>query len=156
MKKMISTMLALVLVLSLSVTAFAAEVTEEGDTDVEITVAIAPTYTVTIPTTTNVTFNETSTSFGKVALTAAQLEPDASVKVTLNANSTLKNKADESKTIDYTITDNNGSKFEETSFTALGEVPLIINITQEAWDSAYAGAYSDTVTFTVSYVITTP
>lgn len=153
MKKLTAAILALVLTFSLSATAFAEEINQEGNTNVEITASVAPTYTVTIPTATNVTFNKTSTSFGKVALTAARLEPGASVKVTLTADNTLKNKADGSKTIAYTITDSNGTDFSEKSFTTVGEeVPLTINITQDEWNKAYAGDYEDIVIFKVAYV----
>ena len=150
MKKLTALVLALVLVLSLSVTAFAAE----DNRNTNITTSIAPTYTVTIPADTNVTFNTLSTSFGSVKLEAAQIDPGYAVKVELNASGLLKNGADNTKTIAYAINDANGA-FTSAQYTTAGEqTPLTIDITQEAWNAAFAGSYSDTVTFTVSYINT--
>lgn len=51
--------------------------------------------------------------------------------------------------------DKNGKAFTAQQYTAAGqETPLTIDITQAAWNAAFAGSYSDTVTFTVSYVNT--
>lgn len=158
MKKLTALVLTLALTLSLSVTAFAAEITDQDgspkDTTVEITTSIEPTYTVTIPANTTVAFNATSTSFGSIKLDAAQLDPGYAVKVELSASNTLKNKADADKTIAYTIKDGNGVFTSAEYLTAGDSTALTIDITQAAWDAAYAGEYSDTVTFTVSYVET--
>lgn len=157
MKKLTALVLAIVLTLSLSVTAFAAEV-NQGSTsntaDTKITTSIAPTYTVTIPADTTVTFNTLSTSFGSVTLTAAQIDPGYAVKVALTASGTLKNQADTNRTIAYAIHDANGA-FTSAQYTTAGDkTDLTIAITQDAWNAAFAGSYSDTVTFTVSYINT--
>ena len=150
MKKLTALVLVIVLSLSLSVTAFAAD-----DRGTAITTSIDPTYTVTIPANTNVTFNTLSTSFGAVTLTAAQIDPGYAVKVELNASGTLKNQADNTKTIAYTVNDANGDAFTVGTYTTAGDkTDLTIDITQEAWNAAFAGQYSDTVTFTVSYINT--
>ena len=108
-----------------------------------------------IPANTTVAFNATSTPFGSVKLDAAQINPGYAVKVELNASGKLKNQADNNKTIAYTINDKNGKAFTAQQYTAAGqETPLTIDITQAAWNAAFAGSYSDTVTFTVSYVNT--
>lgn len=155
MKKFTAILLALILTLSISVTAFAAEINQDSEpktTDVTVTTSIDPTYTVTIPADVNVKFNETSTDFGSVKLDAAQIDPGYVVRVALNAGGTLKNAADSSKTIAYAVNDENGAFTSADYDTAGQETPLTIDITQEAWNTAYAGDYSDTVTFTVSYV----
>ena len=150
MKKLTALVLVIVLSLSLSVTAFAAD-----NRNTTITTSINPTYTVTIPANTNVTFNTLSTSFGAVTLTAAQIDPGYAVKVELNASGTLKNQADNTKTIAYTVNDANGDAFTVGTYTTAGDkTDLTIDITQEAWNAAFAGQYSDTVTFTVSYINT--
>ena len=155
MKKLIAIALVLMLAFSLSVTAYAGSISQDStskSTDVEVKTSIAPTYTVSIPADTTVTFNTLTTSFGSVKLESAQIEPYAFVYVSLNASGTLKNQADTSKTIAYTI-QYGGNAFTGTSLTKAGQSkPLTINITQDAWNAAYAGSYSDTVTFTVSYM----
>lgn len=157
MKKLLTFALTLVMVLFMSVTAFAAEINQGSEpktADVTVTISIDPTYTVTIPANTNVTFNTLSTTFGSVKLDAARIEPGHAVKVELNASGMLKNQADASKTIAYTINDANGA-FTSAQYTTAGEqTPLTIDITQAAWNAAFAGQYSDTVTFTVSYINT--
>ena len=149
MKKLTALVLVIVLSLSLSVTVFAAD-----NRNTTITTSINPTYTVTIPANTNVTFNTLSTSFGAVTLTAAQIDPGYAVKVVLTASGKLKNQADNTKTIAYTIKDASGA-FTSAQYTTAGDkTDLTIDITQAAWNAAFAGQYSDTVTFTVSYINT--
>lgn len=158
MKKLTALVLAIVLTLSLSVTAFAAEINQGSDpktANVTVTTSIDPTYTVTIPADVQVTFNETSATFGTVKLDAAQIDPGYAVQVALTASGTLKNQADNTKTIAYTVNDANGDAFTVGTYTTAGEqTPLTIDITQAAWNAAFAGTYSDTVTFTVSYINT--
>lgn len=159
MKKWIALLLTLALALSLSVTAFAAEINQDSDpqeAEVKVTTSIEPTYTVTIPEDVQVTFNETSTKFGTIELTGAQLDPEYAVTVTLTASGTLKNEADQTKTIAYAVNSDDGA-FESAAYQKEGEsTDLTIDITQEAWDAAYAGDYSDIVTFTISYDKVTP
>lgn len=155
MKKLIAIALVLALALSLSVTAFAGCIDQDStskSTNVEVTTSIAPSYIVTIPANTTVTFNTLTTSFGSVKLESAQIHPGGFIEVTLDASSTLKNKYDVNlSTIAYTIKSGN-SVFKSANFYRAGqEKALTINITQDAWNAAYAGEYSDTVTFTVAY-----
>lgn len=155
MKKFTAIILTLVLILSLSVTAFATEINQDSDpktSDVTVTTSIEPTYTVTIPANTTVDFNATSTSFGAIQLDAAQIDPGYVVRVALDASGTLKNAKDTRKTIAYTVNDVN-SAFVSADYTVAGQsTPLTIDITQDAWNTAFAGDYSDVMTFTVSYV----
>ena len=54
--------------------------------------------------------------------------------------------------IPYTINDASGDVFTSADYLAVGDkTDLTINITQDDWNKAAAGAYADTVTFTVSY-----
>lgn len=181
MKKLFSIVLALVLALSLSVTAFAAS--GEGgagtDTTTEDTIIepdaennyepngtgttkvkyeVKPTYSVTIPESMTVDFHASSTDFGIIKLKAARINLGYAVKVALNASGTLKNKADASKTIPYTIRDKAADEaFSSREYQTVGDsTALTIDITGEAWDAAYGGNYSDTVTFTISYEAVTP
>ena len=145
MKKIFALILAIALMASLSVTAFAAD-------DVEITTSIAPTYTVTIPADVNVAFNATETAFGAIEVTAAQIHPDKCIKVVLTADGELENGIDSTKVIPYVIKDADGNPFTSATYLTEGDkTELSIHITAEDWNAAYAGSYSDTVTFTITY-----
>ena len=149
MKKILSAVLAIALLTSLSVTVFA-ENTVGGDAD--ITTSIAPTYTVTIPADVNVDFNATETEFGVIEVTASQIHPDKCIKVALTTDGELNNAIDSTKVIPYVIMDGEGNAFTfDTYLTEGDKTELSIHITAEDWNAAYAGEYSDTVTFTVSY-----
>ena len=141
--------------LPMTSTTFAAEITEDdgnpAQESVNISTSIAPTYTVTIPKDMAVEFNKTSTAFGTISLDEAQIDPGYAVKVELTASGLLKNKADNTKTIAYAI-NAGGAVFRSREYTTAGQsTPLTIDITRQAWNQAYAGDYSDTVTFTISY-----
>lgn len=149
MKKLFAIALALVLVASLSVTAFAANTTG-GNAD--ITTSIEPTYTVTIPANTNVNFNATETAFGAIEVTASQIHPDKQIRVTLTTDGELNNTIDTTKVIPYVIKDASGAAFTTATYLTEGDKTVLsIHITADDWNAAYAGDYTDTVTFTVSY-----
>ncbi len=153
MKKLIAFFITAVLLTAASTTAFAAEINQDSDlktSQATVTTSIAPTYTVSIPENISVAFNAASTQWGSIEVTQAQIDPDKQIVVSLTAG-TLKNSADSTKIIPYTVNDANGV-FTEASYLAKGDkTDLTINITAEDWNKAYAGSYSDTVTFTVSY-----
>lgn len=159
MKKYITFLLVFTMMLILQMSAFAAsgndnQISNAGTTNVTVTTSISPSYTVQIPANVSVEYNKLSTEFGSIKLESARLDPGYAVKVNLDASGTLKNLADNSKTIAYVVNDGT-TAFTAAQYTTAGqETPLTINITQEAWNSAYAGSYSDTVTFTVSYIDT--
>ena len=149
MKKVLTFALAVMLIMSLSVTAFAANTTG-GEAD--ITTSIAPTYTVTIPADVNVQFNATETAFGAIEVEAAQIHPDKCIKVELTSDGKLENSIDATKVIPYAIKDSTGAAFTSATYLTEGDkTELSIHITADDWNAAYAGEYSDTVTFTVSY-----
>lgn len=154
MKKLTAVFLTLAVTLSLSTAAFAAEIdqdTAKKTSQAIITTSIEPTYTVTIPGNVNVAFSATSSDFGTISLDEAKLEPGYAVWVSLATDNALVNEADSTKTISYAV-NANGTAFTSASHTTAGEkTKLTIEITQEAWNAACAGDYSDTVTFTVSY-----
>ena len=149
MKKLFALILTVCLLASLSVTAFAAN-TIGGDAD--ITTSIAPTYTVTIPADVNVAFNATETDFGAIEVTASQIHPNKCIKVALTTDNELNNAIDNTKVIPYAIKDSTGAAFTSATYLTEGDkTELSIHITANDWNAAYAGEYSDTVTFTVSY-----
>ena len=150
MKKLFAVILTVALLMSLSVTAFAANTTG-GDAD--ITTSIAPTYTVTIPADVNVQFNATEPAFGTIEVEASQIHPDKCIKVALATDKELNNAIDNTKVIPYAIKDSEGAAFTSATYLTEGDkTELSIHITADDWNAAYAGDYSDTVTFTVSYV----
>ena len=77
-------------------------------------------------------------------------------------DSKMENKADEEKTLAYTIFEGTSDAvtekvFTSAEYTAVGDkTDLTINITAEDWQTAYAGEYSDTVTFNVEYTDAAP
>lgn len=147
MKKYLSFALAAALSAAFCATAFAAE----DNRQVEVKTHIDPTYTVTIPANTTVASKDEKTPFGAITLTAAQLDPGKSVNVTLASSGTLKNKSDTNKQLAYTILSGE-SAFTTASYTKAGEsTALTIHITEADWANAYAGDYTDTVEFTISY-----
>ena len=149
MKKLFALILTVCLLASMSVTAFAANTTG-GDAD--ITTSIAPTYTVTIPADVNVQFNATETDFGAIEVTASQIHPDKCIKVALATDKELNNAIDNTKVIPYAIKDSTDAAFTSATYLTEGDkTELSIHITADDWNAAYAGDYSDTVTFTVSY-----
>ena len=149
MKKALTLILSLVMIATLSVTVFAAN-TSGGEAD--ISTSIAPTYTVTIPADVNVQFNATETAFGAIEVTASQIHPNKCIKVTLNTDNKLENDIDATKVIPYAIKDAQGNAFTSATYLTEGDkTELSIHITADDWNAAYAGEYSDTVTFTVSY-----
>lgn len=154
MKKLFAALLSISILASVSVTAFAAEINQDSNpktVDSVITTSIAPTYTVTIPADVAVAFNATTTDFGKIEVTAAQIDPDKCIKVALTSNGKLKNLADSTKVIPYTVKAGDAA-FTSATYLATGDkTDLTINITADDWNKAYAGDYSDTVTFEVSY-----
>ncbi|MBR1382612.1 MAG: hypothetical protein IJ555_02185 [Ruminococcus sp.] len=166
MKKLISGLSALA-IMAMPLTAYAAnpitEATEQKGEAV-ITTEIAPSYIVTIPADTTVKFHDLTTDFGKVELTKAQLDPEKVVKVTVNSDGELNNAADDKKVIPYTVMAQYASgaegevyvpfnvKGNDLTFDTTGQAfAMEIQITEDDWNKAYAGSYSDTVTFNVSY-----
>ena len=150
MKKLFALILAVVMIATMSVTALAANTTGGFTT---ITIDIAPTYTVTIPANTTVAFNATETDFGAIEVTASQIHPDKCIKVALATDKELNNAIDNTKVIPYAIKDSEGAAFTSATYLTEGDkTELSIHITANDWNAAYAGEYSDTVTFTVSYV----
>ena len=149
MKKIFAIILALTLLASLSVTILA-ENTSGGQAD--ITTSIDPTYTVTIPADVTVQFNATKTSFGSIEVEAAQIHPDKCIVVSISTDGKLENSIDNAKVIPYAIKDGSDNDFTRASYLTEGDcTELFIHISTEDWNAAYAGDYSDTVTFTVSY-----
>ena len=148
MKKIFTLILAIALMASLSVTAFAAN-SAGGNAD--ITTSIAPTYTVTIPADVNVQFNATKTAFGAIEVTASQIHPDKCIKVELTSDGKLENSIDATEVIPYAIKDSTGAAFTSATYLSEGDkTELSIHITADDWNAAYAGEYSDTVTFTLT------
>ena len=145
MKKIFALILAIALMASLSVTAFAAD-------NVDITTSIEPTYTVTVPANTNVDFKATETAFGAIEVTDSQIHPDKCIKVTLTTDGKLENGIDATKVIPYVVKDAEGNTFTSATYLTEGDkTALSIHIAAEDWKAAYAGSYSDTVTFTITY-----
>ena len=97
-------------------------------------------------------FNATETAFGAIEVTAAQIHPDKCIKVALTSDGKLENSIDATKVIPYAIKDAAGNAFTSATYLTEGDkTELTIHITAADWNAAYAGEYSDTVTFTITY-----
>ena len=107
-----------------------------------VSYTVNPAYTVLIPVDTEVEFNQLSESFGKIQVENAQLD------------GVLKNKNNRSDVIPYQILKTSeATPFVSARYHTAGEAtPLTISIKQDDWNKAPSGDYSDTVTFTISYV----
>ena len=144
MRKLTAMALSMMFILG-SVIPVGAEETQIRQT--KISVSIDPVYTVTIPANTTIERGEQSVKLGSVSLDNARLEPDK----TVNASGKLKNSKDESKTIAYKIMDGN-KEFSTATYAESGNsTNLTLSIDKSEWDKAYAGSYSDTLVFTISY-----
>lgn len=156
MKKIFAFASTIGMTMLMSAGVFATTIDQDPSTDktadVMVQTSIAPTYTVTIPANVTVPFNAETTTFGKIIVDAAQLEPDKCIKVALTTDGELNNTKDTSKIIPYVI-QSEGSAFTSATYLAAGEqTALSIHITKDDWNKAYAGTYTDTVTFEVSYI----
>ena len=150
MKKLFTLILAILVLAGSSLTVLAANSTGGQTT---ITANVEPTYTVVIPANTTVDFNANQTAFGAIEVTAAQIHSNMCIKVTLTSDGKLENTLDADKIIPYTIQDSEGNVFTSATYLTKGDKTVLsIHITQDDWNAAYAGNYTDTVTFTVSYV----
>lgn len=86
-----------------------------------------------------------------LSLTPHRSTPAKCVKVALATDGKLENAADNTKVIPYEIKAGEDVFTFATYLTAGEKTELTIHITQDDWNKAYAGEYSDAVTFTVSY-----
>ena len=146
MRKLTAMALSMMFILG-SIIPVGAEETQTRQT--KISVSIDPVYTVTIPANTTIERGEQSVKLGSVSLDNARLEPDKNVNVSVSASGKLKNSKDESKTIAYKIMD---GKREFSTYAESGNsTNLTLSIDKSEWDKAYAGSYSDTLVFTISY-----
>ena len=154
MKKIFALALAAALVLTMCVAALADKVdgVANQDSNALITTSIEPTYTVTIPGDVKVRFNDNKTEFGVIYVEASQIHPDRCIKVALTSDGELNNSIDDTKVIPYVVKDSKGAEFTFATYLTKGEATqLFIHITSDDWNKAYAGDYSDTVIFTISY-----
>ena len=148
MRKLTAMALSMMFILG-SVIPVGAEETQIRQT--KISVSIDPVYTVTIPANTTIERGEQSVKLGSVSLDNARLEPDKTVNVSVSASGKLKNSKNESKTIAYKIMDGN-KEFSIATYAESGNsTNLTLSIDKSEWDKAYAGSYSDTLVFTISY-----
>ena len=141
MRKLTAMALSMMFILG-SVIPVGAEETQIRQTT--ISVSIDPVYTVTIPANTTIERGEQSVKLGSVSLDNARLEPDKTVNVSVSASGKLKNSKNK-------IMDGN-KEFSIATYAESGNsTNLTLSIDKSEWDKAYAGSYSDTLVFTISY-----
>ncbi len=124
---------------------------DSGTKQTTISVSVDPTYMVTIPANTTIKSGEQSSSLGKITIENVRLEPDKNVNVSVDASGKLKNTKDTSKTIPYKLM-NGDKEFKSAYYTENSDnTMLTLLIDKSDWDKAYAGTYTDTLVFTISY-----
>lgn len=154
MKKMISAILALSLASTTATSVCAINVTQDNslpqNVDTTITTTIEPSYIVEIPDSVSIPFNSNTTSLGTIKATKLQIEPNKTISVSAKAGSLL-NQVDKTSMIPYKIM-NGDAEFSSIVLADLNtKAGLTVDVTSAAWNSAPAGNYSGTITFTVSY-----
>lgn len=157
MKKTLTALLSAALCVSMPAAASAADMTQDSPAETGTTVLTATkeaAYTVVIPETAEIVFDTEINPIGAVEYREGNLEPDAYVTVTLEEQTPLANRADDTYTIPYEICDAGGTfgsvTYEEQT-TAGTQTPLTANITREAWEKAKAGKYTASLTFSIRY-----
>ena len=160
MKKLFALILAVVMIATMSVTAFAAEIGPEANASQgspEVSFNVDPTYTVTIPATVELKKVDTEgviTYENDYTLTAeagVRLKKNEYIEVTVASDFIMT--TTEGATLEYGITANDTAvandgivaEFDTNKSQQTTTIHIAAN------DPDYAGDYSDTVTFTVSY-----
>lgn len=113
----------------------------------ELKATVSAGYTIVIPATVEIPFNQLSTNL-PISVTALHLPTNGNaLKVEVANMDALKNET--GKLLSYTI---NGVDAKATLyFTALTTQNFVIGITQDNWNKAHAGNYSQTIRFNVSF-----
>lgn len=163
MKKLLTGILTAALCLSMAVPAFATEINQDSDPKegkTEVTFNVDPAYTVTIPGTVElekvddagtVTYEKDLTVS---AAAGARLLEGQTIQVTLASDFELDTSADANYKLPYTVkvgASEDAIKSGDvvaTFGTSTTEQTSVLHFAAE--DPAYAGDYSDTVTFTIS------
>lgn len=148
MRKFTAVLLSTMFVLG----SFTSVMAQDSDTkQTTISISVDPTYMVTISANTTIKSGEQSSSLGKITIENVRLEPDKNVNVSVDASGKLKNTKDTSKTIPYKLM-NGDKEFKSASYTENSDnTMLTLLIDKSDWDKAYAGTYTDTLVFTISY-----
>ena len=144
-KKIIS--LAVMLLLISSVVSVSAATKKETSVNYKVD----PAYEIVIPVNTDIPYQATETSYGKIQVKQAILDAGKCIKVTLDADGVLKNQDHAGAEIPYEIR-NGDSHFTSQTYTKAGEeTELTVFIQPEDWKKAVGGSYKTAVIFTVSY-----
>jgi spermidine/putrescine-binding protein len=157
MKKFLSLALALCLCLSLGVTAMAAEITVDGaqSATTTVTYGLESGYTVVIPESV-VLATDTHKGTATIEASDVLLAYGETLKVTVTGIDKLVDASDAENTLSYKVGTTDGAEDVVNGTVVLsvaagtvagGEQDLYFELTQ---DVTKAGAYSDTLTFTVT------
>lgn len=151
MKKWTCILIILLVVTSFVSIAFAGELDEANTAGTtEVSTNISESYTVTIPADITIPYGAESTNLGNVTLVESHLADGKIVAVSVSSLNNWFMKTTQNDTLAYVLkTDGaayTGSEFEDTNDTDA----LTVDIAKEAWVSAAAGEYADTITFTIA------
>ncbi len=165
MKKIISIALALIMMMAVTVPVFATQTAVVGDNVVNVETTFNEStdtsYTVEIPATISVAWDDETTAYNVGYTVTSQLLVGASLNVAVNydldtddTNNGVMTNADTTATLKYTLVGagettftgvNNGAKASDVSGTDA-------TITVAGFAAAPVGAYTGTITYTVTYV----
>lgn len=156
MKKLISALTVLTLMMSVSVTVVkATEIDQESSEQsgkTNVSTKVDPTYIVTIPENCNITQGAETTLMSLSV--QGNPQPDATIEVDVTKTE-LVNKSNENYKIPYALTSQQ-SLFSKISYSEAEirngtTTDLLIEITKDTWEQAYAGDYQATLDFTIEY-----
>lgn len=122
-----------------------------------LSVTLSESYTVVIPSELTITPGTLDT-YLPIEVTSLRLLPTGTIDNTVRAvwveldqpSFKLVNNKDSSSTIAYNIGGGSGVYGRVLKFTETGTKNYTVSISETAWNSAAAGTYTDTVTFTVT------
>lgn len=123
----------------------------EGETTLETSKSAS--YTVIIPESATIPYGSTVSNIGSIWYTKGNLEPGASVNVSLKTKGDLANTKANNYTIPYKIT-LNGTEFTNVVYPEDAqqiETPLKAEITTQDWEAAKSGDYKARLVFNISY-----
>lgn len=162
MKKLLAILMTLCLLCSVCALAESKDQTitdasKDNTATTTLSVTLSESYTVVIPSELTITPDTANTDL-PIEVTSLRLLPTGTIDNSVRAvwveldqpSFKLVNNKDSNSTIAYNIGGGSGTYGRVLKFTETGTQNYTVSISENAWNSAAAGTYTDTVTFTVT------